>query len=59
MKTKQISRRYENSWIKQPNIDEFYCDICKHQLFQAPHGGIYCDTHECGKGYVFFNSKKN
>lgn len=53
MKTQTIARRYGDEWVKQPNTDKYYCDECKKRLWIAPHGGIYCDTNECGKDYEY------
>lgn len=43
-----ISKRTSPGWITVENKDTHNCDVCKQELWEAPHGGIYCDTQACG-----------
>lgn len=44
----KISLRTKTGWLdKVDNDSKTNCDHCRAELWQAPHGGLYCDrVHE-------------
>lgn len=42
-----INLRLKNGWEKTKQYGGQFCDKCKASLYEAPHGGLYCDrVHE-------------
>ena len=41
----KISKRTQTGWsYDHDNESKTNCDDCKAKLYEAPHGGTYCDT---------------